>query len=56
MEDEHSLMYNRAIKAGIFNSFARSFREEIQTYKLVYQQQQGAREEAIQTLCLIGGL
>jgi hypothetical protein len=56
MEDEYSLMYNRAIKAGISDGFARSFREEIRTYKLVYRQQRGTREdEAIHALSAMGG-
>jgi hypothetical protein len=56
MEDESSSMYNRAMKAGISDGFARSFREELRTYKLIYRQQHGAREEdAIQALSSLGG-
>ncbi|KAJ0421758.1 hypothetical protein BJY00DRAFT_281696 [Aspergillus carlsbadensis] len=46
MEDEYSLIYNHVIKAGISDGFARSFREEIWTYK---------EDEAIHALSAMGG-
>ena len=48
MEDGQSAMYHRAIKAGISDGFARSFREELQSFKEVYRRQRGEKEaEAI---------
>lgn len=48
MEDGQSVMYHRAIKAGISDGFARSFREELQSFKEVYRRQRGKKEaEAI---------
>jgi hypothetical protein len=44
MEDDSS-MYSRAIKAGLSDGFARGFREELWSYKLVHRQRQGSREE-----------
>ncbi|KAL2801521.1 hypothetical protein BJX63DRAFT_438765 [Aspergillus granulosus] len=56
MEDDSSSMYNRAIKAGISDGFARGFREELRVFKLVYRQQRGVQEEeAIQALNSLGG-
>jgi hypothetical protein len=57
MEDENSLMYNHAIKAGLSDGFARGFREELRSYKLVHHQRQGSREEeAIQVLNSLGAV
>jgi hypothetical protein len=54
MEDGQSAMYHRAIKAGISDGFARSFREELQSFKEVYRRQRGEKEaEAIQVLNLL---
>lgn len=55
MEDGQSAMYHRAIKAGISDGFARSFREELQSFKGIYRRQRGEREaEAIQALNSLG--
>jgi hypothetical protein len=56
MEDDSSALYRRAIRASISDGFARGFKEEIQTFKIVYHQRRGMQEqEAIQALNLMSG-
>lgn len=56
MEDDKSAIYQRAIKAGISDGFARLFRRELQRHKGEVQHQQRVREQEVQAISALGQL